>query len=528
MRLLTLVGLVSLMALSFSPAQSLSREEALEQLQPLVAELVALRAVHAMQLSPEQTRQLLPIARRAQEIWVSYREQMRAVLREQAEAFSQFRSEDLLNVGFQQETERRTALASERGKKLSKWLSDALVPLTEEAAKILSEEQRSIAHQLHKTDFATLLRLRLRPGGRGSAPPTDPVAQVRSELSAILRAEYGEITPLGRFLLNPALVSVLEQRLGLLPSPTPLLTDREFLELEQTVRMLRTDINTLNLINGLHLSQEQMVRLREVARCLRELWEMPPKELEPTALSALTETLQAMKRFLQNGREVPPSLLHRAAQLARELRLLPPPPPTELRNLARQVADFLTDEQKQVLADYKPCLIPPKNLKDPVRVGQAPNLSGVLKALERLRQIPPLVYQRQKVEIVERLAKQIEARGGTYPPEERPAFLKRLTELVDRVRHLSAVEFALQAEQLANEFRLLHRKDALEEQLKALTADRAEEALLDKIVNNLLHPRLPLLIEERWQVLATTQPGDGKGLQSLTVATGGGFCPKPQ
>ncbi len=159
----------------------------------------------------------------------------------------------MLNVGFTPETERCTAIASERGKKLTKWLADSLAPLAEEAAQILTDEQRAIAEQLHRAELATALRMRLHPVVKRPHLPSDPVAQIRAELAAILPAEYGEITPLGRFLLNPALVSVLEP-----PSSIPSLFDREFVELERTVRTLRTDINMLNRINGLYLSNEQL------------------------------------------------------------------------------------------------------------------------------------------------------------------------------------------------------------------------------------------------------------------------------
>ncbi|MEJ7614789.1 MAG: hypothetical protein SQA66_14255, partial [Candidatus Fervidibacter sacchari] len=41
-----------------SVAQTLSRDEAIERIQPLIAEIAALRAVNAMQLSQEQAKEL--------------------------------------------------------------------------------------------------------------------------------------------------------------------------------------------------------------------------------------------------------------------------------------------------------------------------------------------------------------------------------------------------------------------------------------------------------------------------------------
>ncbi|MFN3422181.1 MAG: hypothetical protein ACK40X_10720, partial [Armatimonadota bacterium] len=239
MGLLTVICL----AVGFASAQSLSLNEALEQIQPLVAELAALRAVKAMQLSPEQARKLLEISKKAQSVWSEYRERMREVLREQVEAFTAFRAEDLLNVGFTPETERKTAAANLKGKNLTKWLSDSLAPLVEEAASVLTDDQRSIAEQMHAANLGVVLRVRLLPISKQSNRIFDPAVKIREELAEIHRAEYGEITPLGRFLLNPALVSVLERQLGLPASPIQPLLDSEFIELERTVKTLRTDIN---------------------------------------------------------------------------------------------------------------------------------------------------------------------------------------------------------------------------------------------------------------------------------------------
>lgn len=227
---------------------------------------------------------------------------MKEVLREQIEAFTVFRAEDLLNVGFTPETERKTALAN------------------------------------------------------------------------------------------------LERKLGLLPSPIKPLVDKEFMELEREVSILRADINMLNLINGLHLSSEQVEQLTRLARAAGSYQVERPTEIDIEAFKGLVRSLETMKRLLLNGRDIPLPMLAHALKLAQRANLLsnPAPQPTGLREVAQQVLSILTEEQKQVLADYKPCLIPPKNLKDPVRVGQAPSNSGYIKALERIRQIPSAVYARRK------------------------------------------------------------------------------------------------------------------------------------
>ncbi|MCS7187749.1 MAG: hypothetical protein RMK89_12465, partial [Armatimonadota bacterium] len=289
------------------------------------------------------------------------------------------------------------------------------------------------------------------------------------------------------------------------------------------------DINILNLVNGLNLTTEQLRRLQELAQVAYNHSAPSQPTVDPVAFNELVRTLYAMKQLLLSGRGIPQPMLIRAGQLARQSGLMPQPnpQPMRLREIASQVLSILTDEQKQILIDYKPCLIPPKNLKDPVRVGQAPNNAGYIKALERLRQIPTNIYSRRKAQIIEGLAKQIEAKGGPYPPEERGEFVQRLTNLVERVRSLSDTDFAMKSEELAEEFRKLHRKDLLEERLKELTAQRKEEVLLGKVITNLLNYRLAFILNERQLAQANLKPGEGEGLKSLTVYNTGGVCPKP-
>lgn len=85
----------------------------------------------------------------------------------------------------------------------------------------------------------------------------------------------------------------------------------------------------------------------------------------------------------------------------------------------------------------------------------------------------------------------------------------------------------MQLEELANELRKLYRKEALEERLKELIADHEEEVLLEKVIANLLHPRLTVVLTERQLTQASLKPGEGEGLKSLTVYNTGGICPKP-
>ena len=260
---------------------------------------------------------------------------------------------------------------------------------------------------------------------------------------------------------------LLALRAGL---PTPQVEPVSIPDGAAETRTLRDDINLLNLVNGLNLSVEQMEAILAAAR-------------EATAAAPTVDDLQARRDALstvlarmESGvsfRRVP---IHRPKPIAGSRQI-------------EAVRTALTDAQQQVLLDYNPCLVPPKDLKDPVRVGQAHDRSGAVRMMERLRDIP----EKKLGHAVDETMRQVENRHGAFPEEERDAVRARLAEMVDRIRAMSDGEFALAKNDLAVESEFLDRKKAIEDETNATP----ESVVAQKIRKHLLHPRIVPVLEER-------------------------------
>ncbi|MHC4341207.1 MAG: hypothetical protein ACYSX0_13470 [Planctomycetota bacterium] len=165
---------------------------------------------------------------------------------------------------------------------------------------------------------------------------------------------------------------------------------------------------------------------------------------------------------------------------------------------ADEVVGLLSEEQKAVLFDYKPCLIPPRNLRDPVRAGQAHDPSRGVRVLERLRKVPARKFDRHKDRILNAALAAIEEREGTYPAREWFSNFVILSNVVDEARALDETEFQLRAQVLGDRLQPLFQLHELQEKLKtirgadAVVREKAARMLCDERIAPLCRQRIAL------------------------------------
>ena len=280
------------------------------------------------------------------------------------------------------------------------------------------------------------------------------------------------------------------------------------------IQQLRRNINFYNLINGLHLSQKQIGQIIELATAARQL---RPKyhnqELNPITLKQRLAVLQKMQEYAQSGQSIP-QWLARSYHTANQGRRRHVRPDRgryllELKKLEQRLEQLLLNSQKQVLADYKPCLILPKNLRSPVRVGQANDSEAGMRILERLRRIHD---EWQTYFIMERTLERIEEHHGRYSPEERRAIMTRWYDTVTKARQMSDVEFEISKAELAAQIRPPDKK----EQLQALLARHARNHNLPgKAAHFLLDPAIIPILQKRYQQMLRSRPGKAIDLSQI-------------
>ncbi len=460
-----------------SPADKvIARERAKRERQAQIAR----ELVPGLELNRGQARRLMPILEQAAELHLDAYEQQAQFLPEIIEAFGEFAQEDQLNQGFTRKVERRTARLNHRAKELRDKYTEDLAALEKQATAVLSASQRerleswSTGGQRPMRGKArgarNASRSRFRSARKARQEAVDQhLRSAREELTKLHRQTYGhaELGPVGRFLLHPAAAEPLCKLAGVRPSQNLLAAARVSErgtsdypvslrdEQQAEVVRLRGQINNWNLINGLHLTRDQIDRI-----------------------------VALYDAAVPNGR-AGQTTGQRATGVPRFL----------LTSLERSVEEVMNPGQRQVVGDYKACLIPPKNLKDPVRVGQASDRSHHERWLERTRKAsgPRLVT------LVDR-ALEAEARHlGQLSPAERQKRKALLLKTARQVAKMSDAEFELNKAELAERIAPPNRKKELEGEIAVLQRERG---LPGRVARFMLKPDFIEQLRQRGRQLA--------------------------
>jgi hypothetical protein len=274
------------------------------------------------------------------------------------------------------------------------------------------------------------------------------------------------------------------------------------------------DLSSINLINGINLTRDQAARLRDLARQV-EAASPPPPDLAATFrpdLAEVRDTYLEARRLLLAGQEVPEALEKRVGKArqieSRVLRLslagptpgasgcarchgapgvgdvrteadaktvpekpVPPKPPAlqsflahesslvsgvglvKLAALAPQVDSLLTESQKEGLSSFTCCLVPPKSLSDPVRIGQDTSGEKEIATLRWVRGIPKANWPTVKAWLMEHWKAGIVAKSPGAGEDQKADVCDRVGQIYDQARGLLAMDFELDKNRLATQLR---------------------------------------------------------------------------
>ncbi|MFH0797728.1 MAG: hypothetical protein V2A65_11885 [Candidatus Omnitrophota bacterium] len=223
---------------------------------------------------------------------------------------------------------------------------------------------------------------------------------------------------------------------------------------DESILELRQDISLLNLANGIYLTKEQIESLLPIideATAIRESAKQAILELKP----ATDKAFQDLKKELEKNQETPAKIKERASGLNHQIKQIKEDAGERLVALEKEVAGILTEQQRYLIDDFKPCLIPPQKTTNPTRIGQAKNDTQAQEnLLTKVRKLSPQGYERNKEKILQRLRDRFEEKVFILYPEEKEAFSNKVLDVFDRARSLSEPDFQVQKKSLAEEMEI--------------------------------------------------------------------------
>jgi len=211
---------------------------------------------------------------------------------------------------------------------------------------------------------------------------------------------------------------------------------------------LRREINLLNLINGLNLSENQTKHILSWAREATEVREKMDKAINELSTLALDYLLE-LKEVLMETHNVPLELARKIHELQEKVRVLRGKGEAQIEALTEEVWSALSESQLYLLDGFIPCLLPPNDPQNLGNIGQAPNFKGPLKLLQRIREMPEERFKLKKEILIGEIITRLKRNHTSIQDEEKER--ERIEEFLNRVRSLSDLEFELKKEDLVKE-----------------------------------------------------------------------------
>jgi hypothetical protein len=234
--------------------------------------------------------------------------------------------------------------------------------------------------------------------------------------------------------------------------------DLEMKEIFAGVYDLGREISLLNLINGLFLSPEQISQMLKILRKVEGIM----GKYQSRAVSQahqMEEILNEFRGILGRNEEIDQELIQKFLQAKKREEELKKEYHSALMPYQDQMQEVLNENQLALIEEFKPCIVPPQDTRNPVRVGQAAGDTRMEeKLLTRIRQMDENLYQRRNPLLIARLIERVERRVGLFSDEERVEEERRVADIFKRARELSDLDFEARKDDLARELKEPHEK----------------------------------------------------------------------
>ncbi len=276
------------------------------------------------------------------------------------------------------------------------------------------------------------------------------------------------------------------------------------------VEELKREITLLNLINGLNLTDSQSEKLLKYTKEAKAVRDSAERGYNIRFNAALTE----LRNSLYDKNSRPPQDIERhAAELNRREKEKKEEMIRQLKDIEAGIKSALTPGQIEIVNNFKPCLIPPKDMRNPVKAGQAFDSSPAERLIERARSTSDKRYTVAKQRIADEYIKRLESHIGSLTESEKEAKRELLLETIDKSRRMSDQEFALSKKELAMRISQERERNEIKKKLD-LTHSRKD---LGPIGKYLLDAKVIPILEKRLEASKGQGHTGSSGLSNINV-----------
>ncbi len=210
-------------------------------------------------------------------------------------------------------------------------------------------------------------------------------------------------------------------------------------------KKMERDLHTLNLVNNLYLSKEQMNELLPLVEESKKLDE----ELEKVNMEnskGLMKVIAKIKKQLMVENSIDQDLQDELDKYQVPIYKKLAEIRKKKRELIEKVKTILNPNQIKIIEAYEPCIVPNEDASDPERIGGTVPEDRFMEILEKIRKMPEDKYQQEKDKILKQKWIMMDAYNTD---QQKEAVLSQMENAMDKARKLSDEEFEIQKKELA-------------------------------------------------------------------------------
>jgi thioredoxin-related protein len=259
---------------------------------------------------------------------------------------------------------------------------------------------------------------------------------------------------------------------------------------EVKIKKLRSRISFINLLNGLNMTKSQLEKLLQHNKEVKLIIDDKLKEIEEFRRNEL-KTLEELERVIGDQKTIPKDLEARVGKIDAALhRMRKEMSEAIVIKYKPKIEAVFTDGQKAVIEDFEPCAIPPQDLKDPVRVGQAGDSARVIELMRKVRAAPRRRFDQNLDRLIDMAAEHV-AEHYNLTGEEQEKQRGKYRKLFEKIYEMEDIKFEIEKEELAKELNWEGKARAkeLDKELRKI-GEKTNPGQISKICQYFLDPEI--------------------------------------
>lgn len=211
-------------------------------------------------------------------------------------------------------------------------------------------------------------------------------------------------------------------------------------------KQVEQELHTINLVNSLHLSGEQMERLLPLVKEMNEI-NLDLSSLMRKNYPHIISVMKDMKKRLLTHTAITEDQQKELDRYAVPVYEKMAYKRDRTKMLVRKVKEILNPNQTEIIAAYEPCIVPDGNVTDPQKIGGVGGDESFGELLDEIRDMPEDEYRKLKKEYLSRKEKMMKVYNSDTQIR---TVISQLNNSMEKARRMTDIDFQLHKGGLMN------------------------------------------------------------------------------